>query len=84
MAITKKNQGYGTELFLIIFDYCFKQQNKAKLYLEVYQDNERAIKFYQKLGMHQDKTIEDFYVTDRGSVNQLIFSILKNEYQQLF
>ena len=43
-------KGYAGEASMAIIDYCFREENLRKINLGVVEDNEAAVKLYQKLG----------------------------------
>ena len=53
MAIGDKNywsKGYGTDLVKTILKFCFEDLNLNKVYLDVWEENKRAIGCYSKCG----------------------------------
>lgn len=52
-----RHRGIGTELI----NYAVKQDNLAKLNLEVRESNKNAIAFYQKLGFQEIRIIKNYY-----------------------
>lgn len=52
-----RHRGIGTELI----NYAVKQDNLAKLNLEVRESNKNAIAFYQKLGFKEIRIIKNYY-----------------------
>lgn len=80
IAIDKKGSGYGTEIMKSLFEYAFKTLNINRLWLDVYPDNHIGIKLYEKLGMHKDGILRQNYLSDRGYLDQIIYSILRSEY----
>jgi len=44
------NKGYGTEALSLLLDYGFKALNLHNISLQVYENNVRAIKIYEKIG----------------------------------
>jgi len=83
LAITKKGKGYGKETMLGLFDYVFNELKQNKLWLDVYHDNYIGISLYEKVRMHRDGILRENDLTDRGYMDQIIYSILKREYDNL-
>ena len=81
VALIDKKKGYGTELFNEIFRYCFVDKNYNKIWLDVYHDNVRAIGLYEKLKMHKDGVLRENYIEERGYIDQIVYSLLKREYE---
>ncbi len=64
-----------------LIKYAFEELKVNRFWLDVYPDNEYGIKLYESLGMHKDGVLRQNYKSDRGYLDQIIFSILKDEYK---
>ena len=82
IAITDKGKGYGKESMIGLINYAFENTDTNRLWLDVYPDNEIDIKLYQSLGMHCDGILRQNYLSERGYLDQIIYSLLKNEYEE--
>ena len=51
-----------------------------RFWLEVYPDNLYRIKLYESMGMHRDGVLSQNYKSERGYLDQIIYSMLKGEY----
>ena len=51
-----RGQGQGSQAMRYLLDYAFNSLQLAQVYLRVVVSNERAIKFYEKLGFKKDNT----------------------------
>ncbi|MDF9867194.1 ribosomal-protein-alanine N-acetyltransferase [Bacilli bacterium PM5-3] len=80
IAITIKQKGYGKETMQGLFAYVFKNLKLNKIWLDVYPDNNVGIALYEKLGMHRDGVLRESDLCDRGYIDQIIYSLLRNEY----
>lgn len=80
IVISDKGKGYGRETLLGIIKYCFEVVKCNRFWLDVYPDNEKGINLYKSVGMHHDGTLRQSYKSERGYLDQMIFSILKEEY----
>ena len=80
IVISDKGNGYGREALLGIIKYCFEVLKCNRFWLDVYPDNEKGINLYKSIGMHHDGTLRQSYKSERGYLDQMIFSILKDEY----
>jgi RimJ/RimL family protein N-acetyltransferase len=86
MAIGDKNywgKGIGTESVKLILNYCFVTLNLNKVYLDVWEDNIRAIKCYQKCGFKTDGLLRQHVFKDNKYYSKIIMSILKSEWSKL-
>lgn len=57
------------------------KENRDYLWLDVYPDNEIGIKLYESLGMHCDGVLRQNYLAERGYLDQIIYSLLRCEYE---
>ncbi len=81
IAITKKGMGYGKESMKALIKYSFEETHTNRLWLDVYPDNAIGIKLYESLGMHCDGTLRQNFKSERGYLDQIVYSILKCEYE---
>ncbi|MGF6375829.1 ribosomal-protein-alanine N-acetyltransferase [Clostridiales Family XIII bacterium PM5-7] len=81
IAIDRKGQGYGRETMEALIQYAFEELRINRLWLDVYPDNEIGIKLYESLGMHKDGVLRQNYKSQRGYLDQIIYSILREEYE---
>jgi RimJ/RimL family protein N-acetyltransferase len=84
IAISEKGKGYGKETMLALLKYAFEEKDTNRFWLDVYPDNIIGIKLYESLGMHCDGVLRQNYKSARGYLDQIIYSMLKNEYTALF
>lgn len=82
IAIDKKGVGYGKEAMKALFKYAFEELDINRFWLDVYPDNAIGIKLYESLGMHRDGVLRQNYLSDRGYLDQIIYSMLKAEYRE--
>ncbi|MFV0517106.1 MAG: GNAT family N-acetyltransferase [Aminipila sp.] len=82
IAISEKSKGYGKEAMEALLKYAFEQMNINRFWLDVYPDNFIGIKLYEGLGMHCDGTLRQNYKSERGYLDQIIYSMLKEEYKR--
>lgn len=80
IAITQKGQGYGREAMEALFDFAFGDWGANRFWLDAYPDNLTGIRLYESLGMHRDGVLRQNYKSDRGFLDQIIFSLLRSEY----
>ena len=80
IAISHKGIGYGKEAMIALLKYAFEEINTNRFWLDVYPDNAIGINLYEGLGMHRDGVLRQNYKSERGYLDQIIYSMLKNEY----
>ena len=80
IAISRKGCGYGKESILGIIKYSFEQLNTNRFWLDVYPNNKIGINLYKGIGMHLDGILRKSYKDERGYLDQMIFSILREAY----
>lgn len=84
LSIGDKNywgKGYGTEAVKAVCEFCFSKLNLNKVYLDVWEENERAIKCYLKCGFKVDGVLRDHVWKYDKFHNKLVMSILKSEWE---
>ena len=82
IAVSHKGIGYGKEVMNSLLKYAFEERHINRFWLDVYPDNVIGIKLYEGLGMHRDGILRQSYKSERGYLDQIIYSMLKNEYSQ--
>ncbi|MCJ7688334.1 MAG: GNAT family N-acetyltransferase [Clostridiaceae bacterium] len=80
IAISEKGIGYGKEALSALFKYAFEDLKSNRFWLDVYPDNAIGIKLYEGMGMHCDGVLRQNYKSERGYLDQKIYSMLKSEY----
>lgn len=80
IAITEKGKGYGREAMEALLKEAFENMNINRFWLDVYPDNVIGIKLYEGMGMHRDGVLRQNYKAERGYLDQIIYSMLKEEY----
>lgn len=80
IAIGAKGQGYGREAMEGVMRYAFEALHMNRFWLDVYPDNHTGIRLYESLGMHRDGMLRQSYKSERGYLDQIVYSMLKGEY----
>jgi len=81
ITINEKGLGFGREAVKLLKQFCFEKLLFHRLWLDVYDDNEKAVKLYESEGFIREGTLRDNIKTDYGFRSQRIYSMLENEYQ---
>ena len=64
-----------------MIEYAFEETQTNRLWLDVYPDNPAGIHLYESLGMHRDGVLRQNYKAERGYLDQIIYSLLREEYE---
>ena len=83
IAIFRKeywNKGYGTESIKLVQRYAFEYLNLNRIYLKVYEYNERAIHVYENCGFKVEGRLRKAKYSKRKYWDVLIMGILSEEY----
>jgi RimJ/RimL family protein N-acetyltransferase len=75
------NQGFGTEAMRLILKYGFESLNLHRLYLRVFETNQRAIRSYQKAGFIIEGKMRQAHFVNGTYIDVLLMSILQQEWQ---
>lgn len=81
IAVDIKGSGYGYETMQGLLAYCFNTLRFNRFWLDVYPDNTVGIALYKKLGFVHEGTLRQSYKSERGYLDQMIFSIIREEYR---
>jgi diamine N-acetyltransferase len=76
-------KGYGTEAILLLLDYAFGALNFHRVAVGVVGFNEKAIRFYEKVGFRKEGRQRDGYYCDHAYHDFVMMSILEDEFCQL-
>ncbi len=74
-------KGYGTEAMELLLDYAFGYLNFHRVAIGVVGSNERALKFYEKVGFKREGIQRDGYYYDHSYQDFVMMSILENEFR---
>ena len=80
IVIAQKGRGYGRESMEALMKYAFETLKFNRFWLDVYPDNAVGIKLYESLRLHRDGVLRQNYKSDRGYLDQIIYSMLREEY----
>jgi diamine N-acetyltransferase len=75
------DQGFGTEALSLWLKHGFETLNLNRIYLRVFDFNQRAIRVYEKIGfVHEGRQREGMYKHGRY-VDVLMMSVLRSEWE---
>ena len=73
-------RGYGREAILAILHIAFNKMNLHRVYLRVFENNQRAIQLYEKCGFQREGLLREDHYYAGEYVNTLIMGLLRDEY----
>jgi RimJ/RimL family protein N-acetyltransferase len=76
------NQGYGTKAMQLLMQHGFDNMNFHRLYLRVFEINQRAIRSYEKAGFRVEGKMREAQYMNGTYVDVLMMSILQHEWQK--
>lgn len=77
-------KGYGTETILLLLDYAFGYLNFHRVAVGVVGFNERALRFYEKVGFQREGIQREGYYHDHQYHDFVMMSILEHEFRMLY
>lgn len=75
-----QGNGIGTEACALLLRHAFDDLNLNRVYLQVFETNERAIGLYKRAGFKVEGTLRQSAFIDGRWVNVLVMAILREEY----
>lgn len=84
IVIEKKGQGVGRKVVLSLLRFAFLELGAQRLWLDVYPHNHVGISLYRSLGFIQEAHLRRSDFQGGEYFDQLIFSMLKEEYEKLY
>jgi len=74
------DQGYGTDALRTLLRFAFDEMNLHRVFLYVYDFNERGIRCYEKVGFQHEGRLRQSRFTAGRYVDDLVMSILREEW----
>ena len=75
------NKGYGTKAIHLLLKHGFENLNLHRLWLRVFEINQRAIRAYEKAGFTLEGKFREARYLEGKYVDVMIMSMLKSEWQ---
>jgi RimJ/RimL family protein N-acetyltransferase len=72
--------GYGTEAIITLLDFAFSQMNLHRVYLRVFEDNQRALHCYEKCGFKPEGRLREAHFANGKYKDELVMGILRHEF----
>lgn len=81
--LSERNKGYGTDAIHLLLNFAFKDLNLNRVYLHVFETNERALRFYEKCGFIKEGVLRQAAYIDGHYLNVLVMAILETDWLQV-
>jgi diamine N-acetyltransferase len=78
------DKGYGTEAVLLLLDHAFGHLSFHRVAIGVVGFNERALRFWTKIGFKKEGVQRDGYFYDGKYHDFVLMSILEDEFRKLY
>jgi UDP-4-amino-4,6-dideoxy-N-acetyl-beta-L-altrosamine N-acetyltransferase len=75
-------RGLGTEAMQLLINFAFWELGLHRVELDVFEENVRAIRSYEKVGFKVEGMSRDCYFKDGRFINALIMSVLDTEWSR--
>jgi len=74
------DKGYGTDATRTLVRYGFEEMNLKRIGLQVFADNERAIRCYEKVGFVREGVLRQYRYRGGAYMDTVVMSVLREEY----
>lgn len=74
-------KGYGTEATRLMVRYAFDTLNQNRVWLHVYEYNERAVRMYQKVGFRMEGRLRQDTFRDGRYWDTFVMAVLREEWR---
>jgi RimJ/RimL family protein N-acetyltransferase len=75
------DQGYGTKAMRLLLKHGFETLNLHRLWLQVFETNQRAIRSYEKAGFSLEGKFREAQFQEGKYLDVMIMSVLRSEWQ---
>ena len=76
-------QGYGSDAIRTLLRFAFEEMNLHRVYLRVFEDNERGVRAYQKSGFRLEGRLKEANYRKGRYYDELVMGILGDEFSAL-
>lgn len=77
-----RGKNLAQDALAIVLEWLFSEQNVHRVTLETYETNQRAIRFFEKLGFKQEGMIREAIYVDGKYYNIISLGLLKKEFKE--
>jgi len=76
------NRGYGADALRTLLRFAFEELNLHRVFLHVFDFNERAIRCYEKVGFRHEGRLRQARFTEGRYVDELVMAVLREEWEE--
>lgn len=77
VAPEHRRRGYAREMCRLAVEYAFEELDLRRVWLEVFADNEPAVRLYRELGFVEEGRLRQHVVQDGRARDVLVFGLLR-------
>ena len=74
------SRGYGSEAIVLLLEWLFNDRGAHRVWLEVFPDNARAVRAYEKVGFVREGTLRETWFVEGRWHDEHIYGILRQEF----
>lgn len=78
-----RNQGIGHDVLSTFLNYCFNHLNLNRIYLLVHEDNQPAIRLYEKCGFKKEGLLRNHEYYYGKYINKIVMGLFKSEFEEI-
>lgn len=78
------SNGYGTDAIVTLLRFAFREMNLNRVWLHVFEFNERAIACYKKCGFQEEGRLRQHRYSEGRYWDVLVMAILREEFEALW
>ncbi len=83
IVVSEKGKGFGKDSLTLVKKHCFENLNAHRIWLDVFEDNFRAIQLYKSQGFSIDGILRDSVKRNGKYFSLLLMSILKSDFGEI-
>jgi RimJ/RimL family protein N-acetyltransferase len=74
------SKGYGSEAVTLLLEWLFNDRGAHRVWLEVFPENTRAQRAYEKVGFVREGTLRETWLVDGRWHDEHVYGMLRREY----
>ena len=80
--VDQQDKGFGEQAAKLLLDFAFCDLNLERIYLHVFETNERAINMYKKSGFIHEGVLRKHAYISGNYLNVVMMGLLRNEFKK--